>query len=799
MLQDALQDLRGAMRLLQKNPGFTAVAVLTLAIGIGANTAFFSALNHVVFQPLPYAEPEQLVRVFTTNTVAGFTRINLSYPDMLDFSANSRLLAGIAGYSPTGVNFSGEGEPERLDGARVTASFFEVVKLQPLQGRVITPADQAAGERVAVLSERLWRRRFGGADITGRRVILNAQEYTLIGVVPHLSDMPEVWVPLDAGGVTQQRRNRFLTAVARMKPGVTVEQLQTELTGIAANLQAAYPDSNKNISVRAEGLKSVIVNATDTNIFAMLLAIVTLVLAIACANIANLLLSRSVIREREIAVRAALGASRLRLLRQLLTESLALSLIGGLLGIAVGYAGVQLLVSIIPAGVPRVDEIRMDGWSIAYAAALALLTGVLFGLAPALQLSRVGLLDSLKQGGHGTAGAAGGRRRLSKALVVAQVAIALALLICAGLFAKTFYTVLQVDLGFQTEGVLTFRATLPRVRYDTEERIAQLYSQMAEQLSALPGVKDVGLTSRLPMGQGSLWRGYMRDGDVPPPQGESPVALYHAVSPNYLRTVGIPIVAGRGFEPRDEAAEPKVIILNQLLAERLWPGGNAVGRRIRIHTDEDFPREVIGVAGNTRHSLQNPIEAQVFVPHRQTAWNTMTAVLLTEGDPMRIRESAQRVVREIDPNLPVYEVRTLSSVVDQGRERFRTLASLLGSFGAAALGLAAMGIYGVVSYGVRQRTQEIGVRIALGAQPRQLLGMMLRQGFVPVGIGLLIGLAMGFGVNQVLAKQLPRFVTIQPLIVLSVAALLGAIGVIACLAPARRAARVDPLQALRHE
>jgi len=799
MLHDFLQDVRGALRLLQKNPGFTAVAVVTLTLGIAANTAIFTVVNTVVFQPLPYPDAHELVRLYSTNLERGFNRINLSYPDMQDFAANSKLLAGIAGITSTSVNFSSDGRPERLDGARATPGFFEMLKLRPLQGRTLLPADSADQQPVVVLTERLWRRRFAAENIVGRRVILNGQGFTVVGVVPDIQGLAEVWLPLDLSGSTLRRNNRFLTVFGRVQTGRSVQALRAELEGIARNLATAYPDTNKGSGVRTEPLKSVLVDAEDRAIAAVLMGFVTLVLGIACANIANLLLARSVVRQREIAVRATLGATRSRLIRQLLTESVVLAGAGGVLGIAAGYGGLQWLVSVLPPTVPRLYEIHMDGWSVLYTVVLTVFTGLLFGLAPILQLSRSHLLESLRSSGHGQAGGARASGRLRSSLVAAQVGLALALLICAGLFGKTLVRLTQIQLGFETEKILTFRFTLPRTQYDSDQRLTQLNQQFSERLRAVPGITDVAFTSRLPIAGSTLWRGYMRAGDTPPEPGKTQVAIYTSVSSTFFRVVGMPFVGGRSFLPREEAPEPKVAVINQLLADQLWPGGSAVGKRIRIHTDEDYPREIVGVVANARHNLQEPPEPQVFVPYSQSGASTVTYAVRTAGEPYLFREPAQNALHEVDPNVPIFAVLSMNDVVGERQQAFRSLVYLLGGLAAAALGLAVMGIYGVVSYSVQQRTREIGVRMALGARPGEVVRLVLRQGFKPVGVGLLIGLAIGLGANQVLAKQLATFATLDPLLSIVTAAALGGIGALSCLLPARRAARIDPLVALRYE
>lgn len=791
-------DIAYAFRTLARSPGFALVAILTLAIGIGANAAIFSVVNSAVFQPLPYEDSHQIVRVFNTRPDRGWDHINISYPDLTDFAAHTQTLEGIAGFTRTGVNLAGEGEPERLQAALVTPGLFEIVRLRPLVGRTIASDDVATEQPVANITEPLWRRRFASQpDIVGKQVVLNARTYTIIGVVPQIPRLPEVWIPLSPSGTTLRRSNRFLQGIARMKPGVALEQAQAELAGIARNLEQAYPDTNKGHSVNVETLKSVIVDREDKLIFGVLLGFVTLVLAIACANIANLLLSRAGARQKEMAIRATLGAGPQRLVRQLLTESLVLSGIGGVLGIGAGYAGLQLLLSVLPPFVPRLEEMRMDGWAVAYTTFIAVLTGVLFGLAPATQLSRPDLNQSLKQG-SGFSGAAG-RKWLRNSLAVSQVALALGLLICAGVFLQAFLRMTRLDMGFQGENVLTFEVTLPRARYEADEHVAGTFQTIVERIRALPGVEEAGITSRLPMGQGNLWRGYMREGDPVPDRDSSRNALYYAISPGYLPAIRVPLLAGRYFEPRDESVEPKVAIINQVLAQRLWPGESAVGKRIRIHTDEDYPREIVGVVGNTLYDVEDDLEGQVYVPHRQTTWSTMTVAARVTGDPYALRNSAQRIILDMDENLPIYSVRSMGDIVFREIQGFRVLSGLMGTLGVVALGLAVMGIYGVVSFSVLQRTREIGVRVALGAQRRDVIRLVLRQGAVLAGIGLVIGMGIGLAVNKLLANGFPELVAVNPWLAAGAAAMLGAIALIACYVPALRATRVSPLEALRYE
>jgi len=796
-METVRRDILFAFRGLRQSPGFTLVVVLTLALGIGANGAIFSVVNSVLFQPLPYQDPEQIVRVYATHRVRGWDHINVSYPDLMDFKQQSQLLQGLAGFTRTGVNFSGQGEPERLEAALMTPGLFELMKLPPVLGRSITAEEAEQRRDVAVITEKLWKRRFGGRqDLIGQTVILNGRDFTVIGVVPDIPRLPEVWIPLSPSGATLSRSNRFLSVVGRMKAGVTLRSLQTELEGIAANLETGYPETNKNYGLQLESLKSALVDTEDRVLFGVLLGFVTLVLAIGCANVANLMLARAGLRQREMAMRATLGASRRRLLRLLLTESLVLASIGGILGLALGYAGLQALLGALPPFVPRLEEMRMDGWALAYTAGVTLLAGLLFGLAPALQLSRPNLSEALKLGGSSGAPS---RKRLRSMLAVSQVALALGLLICSGLFLQSFLKMATVDLGFRTENVLTFQVTLPQARYAGDERVALVYQQIVDRVKALPGVENVGLTSRLPMGRGGLWRGYIRDGDPAPHRDETPSARYQAVTPDYLRALGVRLLAGRQFEPRDEAEEPKVAIINQKMAERLWPNENAVGKRIRIHTDEDCPREVVGVVGNMLHDVEDSPVPQVFVPHRQTTWFTMTVVARTQGDPYALRTQAQAAIQQLDSNLPIYDVIAMSDVVAREVLGFRVLAMLTGTLGSVALGLAMMGIYGVVAYTVRQRTREIGVRVALGAQRRDILAMILRQGALLAGVGIVVGLGIGAAVNQLLASTFEELVAMSPALWLAAAAALFAIALVATYVPALRATRVDAMEALRYE
>ena len=792
-------DIVYGVRMLARTPGFTVIAVLTLALGIGANATIFTMVNSMILRPLPFEDSHQIIRLYNTNEKRGWSDINSSYADYLDFKANTKTLSDLAAFTRQDVNFSTGERADRVRAGISTPGLYELLRMKPILGRTLLSSDQElSDERVVMLGEELWRQSYGGRrDIIGETAILNDRAYTVIGGVPDIPGLGSLWIPLRATENTMRRSNHFLAVVGRMKPGVTIQEANTELSGIAGQLAVAYPDSNADFGLRTVFLKDALVDREDRAIVFSLFGLVSIVLLLACANVANLLLSRAGTRSKEIAVRSTLGAGRSRLLRQLLTESAVLGAMGGVLGLLFAYWGVQLLLMALPPYVPRLDEIRMDSWVILYTLGVSLLTSMFFGLAPAFQLARPDLQEVMKEGGRSSNPA---RARLRNTLAVAQVAVAMVLLVSSGLFMKGFAKVAGLDWGFRTEQLLTAETTLPSVKYASGEQRAAFYRDMLEEIRKIPVVEQAGITSRIYVGQGTLVRGFIRAGEPIPEPGEAPAAIYYAVSPEYLPLMDVPLRAGRHFRESDEREFPKVVVVNETLASRVWPNGNPIGKQIRFYHDETSPRTVVGVVADTLHGdFDSGIRPQAYVPHRQTAWGTMNFVIRTSGDPEAARLPLQNIFRRTHPDLPLSDVWTMEYRVSRQLQGFRVISFVLTGFGVLAMAMAMMGVYGVVTQAVHQRTHEFGVRLALGAGRADIFRIVLKQGLIMTLLGVGIGLAAAAGVSRLLAAGLAMIDPNDVLAFAQVGLLLTLSAIVACLIPARRATKVDPMVALRYE
>ena len=798
------QDLRYGALMLLKQPGFTLVAVFTLALGIGANSAIFSVVNGVLLRPMPLEDPDRLIKIWETFLPSGHG--TTSAPNLKDWREQNTVFNGIAAYQFSSFNLREQESPERLQGATVSPNFFDVVGAHPRLGRAFqTGEDEAGRNRVALLSHGLWQRAFGGdAGVVGKEIPLNGENYMVIGVMPpdfrFPSRLTEIWVPLVIPpDLIDNRGSHWMFTLARLKPEVGFEQAREQMVSIAKRLERQYPDSQAGRSVFLIPLQEETVQGIRPALRALMFA-VGFVLLIACANVANLLLARATSRRREIAVRTALGAGRLRLVRQLLTESLLLAGAGGALGLALAKWGMEALLVLAENFLPRANEVSLD-WRVAgFTAALSLLTGVFFGLIPALQSSRVDLQSSLKEG----AGAGGGAQTnwLRGALVAAEVAATMVLLIGAGLLVKSFIRLYETDLGFKAENVLTMSLALPESKYPDVRAAAAFYQKLLERVASLPGARSAGVINHLPLQEWGFNGDIAIEGQGPVEPGRQPRAEFRATSQDYFRTLSVPLISGRFFTAQDQSDSAPVVIVNQTLARRFLPGQDPIGKRIRA-IGKDW-RTVIGVVGDVRQSgVTQAARAEIFVPLTQAIFTpltqTMSLAVRADANPEALISAVRNTVREVDPAQPVFNVKTMEAVVADSISDRRLNMLLLGIFAAVALTLAMIGIYSVMSYTVSQHTREIGVRMALGARPLDVLKLVVGQGMVLTLAGVGLGLAGAFGLTRLMATLLYGVTATDPMTFVIVSALLVIVALLACYVPARRATKVDPMVALRGE
>jgi putative ABC transport system permease protein len=814
-METILQDIRFAARGMRTRPGFTLVAVVTLALGIGANTAVFSVVDAALLRPLPYREPDRLVHLWENRPAERFAKSEASYPDVLDIAASSRSLEAIAGYAGgAGMTATGAGRPERLAGTRVPTNFFDVLGVEPAAGRLFAEGDDAAGgEPRIVVDYDLWQRRFGGDPAAiGRSIVLNGTAYTVVGVLPRSfhfakAQSTEIWLPLvPSANERERRRFHWLKVVGRLAPGATLDEASAELDTIARRLADEHPDSNANARLEAVPLRDELVGSIRP-LLAILLGAVAVVLAVACANVAGLLVARATSRSREIAVRRALGASRSRVVRQLLVEGTLLSLAGGLVGAVWTQWGVALLLAAIPdsmlAAMPYLRDASVDARALAFALVVALATGLLFSLAPALHAAGADVHTALKER---VATSDRGRSRLRTGLVVFEIALSLVLLVGAGLMVRSLDRLLATSPGFEPDRLLTFRISLPQERYATPARVEQLHQELVGRLASAPGVVGVATTDRLPLTGGGGTGHFVVRGLA----GVSPDLEHEAnmrtVSSGYFRVMKIPVVAGREFEERDRSGSAPVAVVNETLASKLTaklaPDG-LVGSRVVFSFDaEKTEYEIVGVVGDENvTSLDADVTLIVYTPQLQDLAPSWTTVARTTGDPSALAASVEREVWSLDEELAVYAVAPMERIVADSPSIFlrRYPALLIGLLSAIAIALSIVGIFGVVSYTVSQRTREIGVRVALGARRRDILRMVLGHGAVLVAAGIAIGTFAALAGSRLLSSLLFDTSPSDPATYAVGAALLGAVALLACAVPAWRASRIDPIVALRDE
>jgi predicted permease len=801
-------DLKYALRSLGKSPGFATVAVLTVALGIGANTAIFSVVHNVLLEPLPFADPERLVRVFHDAPEDGFATIRgaFSPPDFEDLQREVSGFESLAAFffipGQSEISLTGGEAPQELDAAFVSSGFFSLLGVAPERGRVPGADENVAGaDRVAVLSQRVWRNQFGAdPGIVGDRVTLDGEAFTVIGVMPATFDFPspeaELWLPLSLIGeddIPRLRGLRWMEVIGRLAPGVTPGAADASADTVMRRLAREYPDSNAGWdAATVQDLQASLVGEVRPALL-VLLGAVALVLLIACANLANLLLARGSTRGRELAVRAALGAGRGRIVRQLLTESLALALLGGALGLALAYAGLDALMSLSAGTIPRPEQIEVDLRVAAFALAASLATGVLFGLAPSLAVTKADVRDSLGDGSRGTT--EGRRARgMRTALVVAQTALAVVLLAGAGLLVRSLWNLTHVDPGFAGENVLAVSISTPSEVIVDEQRRSAYRKEILERIASLPGVRAVGGSKTVPLHGGGEPYAFTVPGR---PEPVTPDAGVLIVTPGYFRALGIPLLQGRDFTATDEARGVPVVIVNQAFARTYLPGGNPVGEILRFG-DTEVP--IVGLVGDVRiDGIARPAQPAVYAPAFLLPRSSMKLFIRTTSDPLALAPAVRQAIWDINPNQPVSEVTTMREVISQTVARPRFFTLLLGAFAGLAIVLAALGVYGVIAYSVSRRRSEIGIRMALGARAHDVLSMVIAEGIAPALAGMVIGVAAAMLLARVLAAQLYGVGALDPLTFGAVALLLVVVALLAAFAPARRAARVQPMSVLRSE
>ena len=797
-----LQDLRYATRSLRRSPGFTIVAVLTLALGIGANAAIFSVVNGVLLRPLSYANPDRLVMVWGHNQQIG--NESASLPDFKDWREQNTVFESMAAVANTRFDVTGDGEPERIDAALTTANFFHVLGVTPALGRAFDTEEETSGrDRVVVLSHGFWERRFGArADVVGRSITLSGLPYTVIGVAPtgfRFGNPSDLWAPLRTD-TTRGRRADFLTVVARLKPGTTMDQAQAQMTTIGRALQTQYPESNTGWSPELISLKEQLVGDIRPALLVFMGA-VGLVLLIACANVANLMLMRAAAREREMAIRAALGAGRKRIVRQMLTESTLVALLGGALGLLLAVWGVSSLGTAQAGPIPRLDESGVDGRVLGFTLLLCIGTGLLFGLAPALRLASGRSRESLREGARGASGGLG-VHRLRGALVLGEVALALVLLVGAGLLIRSFDRLSEVNPGFDSSSVISAQIVLPRVRYAESNNQLAFFDQLLQSTRAMPDVESVALTSDAPLSGGGNYLSFEVAGRPPASASTVQDAEVLVTGPEYFRTLRIPLRSGRIFSAQDDARATRVVVINSAMARRYWPGGEPIGARVTLGDPADSSswRTVVGVVGDVRqNALNDDPYPQLFLPLAQTPQRAMLLLARTTGNPSALSGPIRHAVTALDPDLPVSDIRTLDERLDQSIAQPRVSMMLLAIFALMALVLAAVGIYGVLSYTVTQRTRELGIRMALGAESNSVMRLVVGQAMVPALIGVGLGLAGAWGATRLMSSLLFGVSATDPVTFIVVALFLLAVALLSSWVPARRATRVDPLIALRAE
>jgi putative ABC transport system permease protein len=803
-----LQDLRYAVRMLLKKPGFTLIAVLAIALGIGTNTIVFSTVNALMLHPFNFKTQDRLLSLWEQNREMGITRGSVAPGNYVEWREQNHVFEQTVAINKRSFNLTEVEQPERVAGAQVTPNFFNALDVGAETGRLFANEEGEVGhEQVVILKHSLVQRRFNNdAAIVGKTVKIDSKPYTVVGVMPDDFEFPlnssELWVPLALDAKDKvDRDNHYLEAMGLLKPSATKEQAQAELRGISERAQQQFPETNGGRSAYVETLNASYTRGSRMYLTLMMGAVV-FVLLIACANVANLLLVRASSRQKEMAVRMALGASRWRLVRQLLTESIVLALVGGACGLLFSVWGIAFIAGAIPPSFTQYiagwKKLGVDTWVLGFTIAASLATGIVFGLAPALQATRVNLNESLKESSKSSSESLR-RNRLRSVLVVAEVALSLVLSIGAGLMVKSFVEMLRADLGINPQNVLTMELALPRVKYSEPQQSINFYQELVRRVEAVPGVQAVGAISHIPMSRSSSSSTFRIEGQSAPPSGKRPYADYRIVTPHYFDAIGTRLLEGRLFTEHDDKKAPNVTIINEALAHRFFPAGDAIGKRIVIN-DEVGAMEIVGVAASIKNEdMDEEPELSLYVPFLQDPRLSMGLAVRTSADPTQLAPLVRNEVSALDQDQPIYNVRTMEAVVDEALSAKRLATIMFGFFAFAALLLAAIGLYAVMSFVVEQRTHEIGIRMALGANPKQILRMVVGQGMILIAIGVGLGLLASFYMARAMSQILYGVSPNDPITFVTVALLLAVTALLASYIPARRATKVDPMVALRYE
>jgi len=814
------QDIRYGARLLLKSPGFTLIAVLTLALGIGANTAIFSVVNFVLLRPLPYANSDQLLMIWERNLKKGWSESPTSSANFVDFRTSARNLE-VAAFTDTNGNFNltGGDQPERVAGLRVSANLFPLLGVNPGRGRLFLPQeDQPGAGHVLILSYGLWQRTFAAnANLINQTIQLNSQSYTVVGIMPPDFKFPpafsavvgsseesvsnaDLWVPLTTDDIPLVRDRRDLKMMGRLKPGVTVAQAQADLNAIASRLDREFPDVNGGIETHVIPLREQVTGDISLALFVLMTA-VALVLLIACANVANLLLAKATGRQKEIAIRTALGATRLRILRQLLTESVLLGLLGGLLGLLFAVIGAETLIAFVTTNIPKLKDFTFDATVLLFTLLIALVTSLFFGLAPAIDASKPNLNEALKEGGRSSSGSAS-RQRLRDFLVITEVALAVILVTASGLMFRSFLRLQGVNPGFNPKNLITLEVELPDAKYHAAQQQQNFQQQLLQRLTTIPGVQSAAAVDNVPFGVNAFNTSFMIEGRPVPAVTERPRAFYRVISPNYFRTMGIPFRRGNEFTDRDSAEMPGVAIINETATRKYWPGEDPIGRKIKRGRPESKNPwvTIVGIAGSASQlSLREESQPEIYVPFLQNTTLNFSLVVRTASDPKTITGAIRKEVWATDKDLPVSNMKLMDELISNSTAQPRFYVILLTVFAALALILAAVGVYGVMAYSVTLRTRDIGIRMAVGAQPMDIFKHVIGHALMLASIGLVIGLVLAGTSTLVMKSLLFGISTADPLTLIVTALILLAVALLASYLPARKATKVDPMVALRYE